>query len=449
MAKPFLSRPRLRFMGLVAVGLRECSIFNQISKRFRSSRLSLGAPASRRRDAGTPRRWPRPLIVAALLFLFAFSPQPSWALEVPLDSTGLGYTNYRFADVPWSIHVVRVPRTNALYEVHSVHASRGALGLDTLSDQLVLANSSTGAPIAAINGDFYQRDRAYAGSPRGLQIVDGELIRDPGSDIGFWIDASGEAHATNVESLFRVTWPDGASMPFGLNGERSSSRAELYTPAIGRSTRTWGGRELVLERAEGSAWLPLRIGKSYSAIIREIRDKGDTPVRPNTLVLSLGTVALRRLPAVTNGAVIRIFTTSDPALHGVRTAIAGGPVLVRNGRAQKPPPVAAETYEYTSMFERHPRAAVGWNQSAFFLVEVDGRQRNLSVGMTLQELGRFLVNLGCQEAMNFDGGGSATLWFDGEVRNSPCERAEREIANSLVITKGRGDPAARSASNRP
>src|SRR4051794_20432125 len=57
------------------------------------------------------------------------------AFEVPLDARGLGYTNYRVADVPWSIHVVQVARSNGLYELHSVHAGNAALGLDTLSDQ--------------------------------------------------------------------------------------------------------------------------------------------------------------------------------------------------------------------------------------------------------------------------------------------------------------------------
>ena len=88
--------------------------------------------------------------------------------------------------------------------------------------------------------------------------------------------------------------------------------------------------------------------------------------------------------------------------------------------------------------ERHPRAAIGWNQNDFFLVEVDGRQRSLSVGMTLEELADFMVDLGCQEALNLDGGGSATLWYNGEVRNSPCDRAEREIANCLVVVKRNG-----------
>jgi exopolysaccharide biosynthesis protein len=55
--------------------------------------------------------------------------------------------------------------------------------------------------------------------------------------------------------------------------------------------------------------------------------------------------------------------------------------------------------------------------------------------MSLDELSDYLVGLGCEQAMNFDGGGSATLWFKGEVRNSPCERAEREISNCLAIIK--------------
>ena len=89
------------------------------------------------------------------------------------------------------------------------------------------------------------------------------------------------------------------------------------------------------------------------------------------------------------------------------------------------------------MLERHPRTAIGWNAGNYFLVEVDGRQENLSVGMTLDELADYMARLGCEEAMNLDGGGSATLWFDGKVRNSPCDGKERPVANSLVFTRKR------------
>lgn len=74
---------------------------------------------------------------------------------------------------------------------------------------------------------------------------------------------------------------------------------------------------------------------------------------------------------------------------------------------------------------------MGWSREFYLLVLVDGRQRR-SVGMTLPELSGVFQRLGCTDAMNLDGGGSATLWYDGKVRNRPCDGGEREIANSLV-----------------
>ena len=82
---------------------------------------------------------------------------------------------------------------------------------------------------------------------------------------------------------------------------------------------------------------------------------------------------------------------------------------------------------------RHPRTAIGWNHDYIFLVEVDGRQADLSVGMTLPELAAYMIKLGCDHAMNLDGGGSATLWARGNVMNSPSEGRERPAANTLVL----------------
>lgn len=397
--------------------------------------LDLNENGLRARSRFDPFNWRhlQSLVLISLALLLATGSSLA-AFQIPLDATGLGYTNFRVADVPWSIHIVQVARTNPVYEIHSVHAANSAVGLETLSEQLGVLSPDLGTPVAAINGDFYQRERAYAGAPRGLQIIDGELISSPGNKIAFWIDANGEAHGSSVTSKFEVTWPDGTASPFRLNAERPSNGVELYTPSVGRSTRTTGGQELILERAEGSAWLPLHIGKTYTAQVKEVREGGDTKVPADALVLSLGTAAARRLAPLKPGATVRISTATEPALHGVRTALSGGPLLVHNGHRQRLEGGIYDRYESSSMFERHPRAAIGWNQDSLFLVEVDGRQR-VSVGMTLDELANFLVVLGCQEGMNCDGGGSATLWFQGEVRNNPCERAEREIANSLVVVK--------------
>jgi exopolysaccharide biosynthesis protein len=84
---------------------------------------------------------------------------------------------------------------------------------------------------------------------------------------------------------------------------------------------------------------------------------------------------------------------------------------------------------------RHPRTAVGWNKECIYMVEVDGRQSDVSVGMTFEELADYMAKIGCDFAMNLDGGGSSTLWFMGHVLNSPSEGRERPAPNALVLMR--------------
>jgi exopolysaccharide biosynthesis protein len=350
---------------------------------------------------------------------------------------GVGLTNHVVPEKSWEVFAVRIPRSSD-FEIHSTHANGAAVGLTTLTEQLRTLSANAGKPVAAVNGDFYQRDRAYAGDPRGLQIVEGKLISAPSGTSSFWVDAAGAPHIGRVESQFNITWPNGATTSFGLNEDRTNaSAAVLFTPAIGASTKTANGAEIVLERDGDSAWLPLRIGEMITARVREVRSSGDTSVSSNTLVLSLGADLAKTVPTISNGAALKISTTTSPDLRGARTALSGGPLLVRGGKALKIDPTGLfdpKSYSARSMTEEHPRSAIGWNEKYFFLVEVDGR-RKTAVGMTLEQLAAYMVKLGCTEAMNLDGGGSATLWCNGAVVNKPADGKERPIANALVVTR--------------
>jgi hypothetical protein len=381
----------------------------------------------------SPVVWPAvPVLVLAWCLAAA---RPCCAAAAAAPDSGLIYTNYRIANPLWSIHLVEVPRSNRHYEIHSMHAGGLALGLSPLSAQVALCQPALGTPAAAINGDFYLREKAYAGAPRGLQIIEGEVLSAPSGGPTFWVDVLGEPHLTNVVSRFQITWPDGTTSPFKLNGERKPNGVELYTSAAGPSTRTVGGREFVLERQAGEPWLPLRMGRTFAARVREVRPAGNSPLASDILVLSLGPAIPDQARELAVGSRLRLSTASVPPLYGVRTAISGGPVLVRAGKRQAIRARPGDPFESSSMIERHPRAAIGWNRQCFFLVEVDGRQRDLSVGMTLDELSRFLLKLGCEDLLNLDGGGSATLWCEGQVRNNPCDGYERPIANSLIILR--------------
>lgn len=354
--------------------------------------------------------------------------------ETAVASGGIGYTNVRVRNVPWSIHVVAMDRDVPGLEVRSAHAMGAAVGLSPLSRHVAFAARPSGVALAAVNGDFYQRDRTFAGDPRGLQIVHGEVISAPTGGVAFWVQTNGAPATGPVQSRFEARWPNGRRTEFGLNCERRSGSIVLYTPSVGPATRTSGGRDLVLEPADGQPWGVLGMGRTYAAKVREVRENGNAPLAAGTLVLSVGPGALRNVADVGVGSLVTVETASEPDLAGVRYAIGGGPVLVRGGQRQKIV-ATGDGYSSSSMFERHPRSAVAWNDRQVFLVQVDGRQRGLSVGMTLEELATWLVKNGCREAMNLDGGGSATLWYDGQIRNSPCDGHERAIANSLVIVR--------------
>lgn len=91
---------------------------------------------------------------------------------------------------------------------------------------------------------------------------------------------------------------------------------------------------------------------------------------------------------------------------------------------------------------RHPRTCVGiTKEGAVILLVVDGRHPN-SAGMNLFELTKIMRWLGCVSVLNFDGGGSSTLWVQRDgVINHPTDNRKwdhegvRKVANILYVKK--------------
>ena len=348
------------------------------------------------------------------------------AIEPPKKARCFVYTNEVIEDMPWSIHIIKIDRERRDFKFCTTLGRGDVLGMGTVSEQIKSLPSECGEPLAAINGDFYEKSEKHEGRPRDLQIRFGEVVSSPAGHACFWVTPDGTPQMTNVASRFRVIWADGKTTPLGLNQVREDDAAVLYTSVFGASTRTTGGIDLILERATNTAWLPLGVGQVYTARVREVRSAGNASLGRDIMVLSLGPKLAARLPATQPGTLLRVAIETWPDLRGVEVAIGGGPALVRNGKLM----------EWSGFIKlRHPRSAIGWNKKHIFLVEVDGRQSNISIGMTFPELAGYMAKLGCEQAMNFDGGGSATLWALGAVRNSPSEGDERPAPNALVLVK--------------
>lgn len=118
--------------------------------------------------------------------------------------------------------------------------------------------------------------------------------------------------------------------------------------------------------------------------------------------------------------------------QGAVQAFEFGPALVRDGEMLELP----ESY-FLSMYEdiREPRTAIGWVEDLHYVfVVADGRRSGWSdKGMTLWELQSILYEEGCQVAYNLDGGGSATLYFNGEVINQPSGGSQRKVSDIVLL----------------
>jgi hypothetical protein len=122
---------------------------------------------------------------------------------------------------------------------------------------------------------------------------------------------------------------------------------------------------------------------------------------------------------------------NEPPEPWVHEAIGGVPQLVIDGL-----PISS----YPSRFcrRRHPRSAVGVSADGRSLIFVvaDGRSER-SAGMTCAELAELMAELGAEQAINLDGGGSSALYVRGRgVINRPSEGAERVVANHLALVHG-------------
>ena len=79
----------------------------------------------------------------------------------------------------------------------------------------------------------------------------------------------------------------------------------------------------------------------------------------------------------------------------------------------------------------NPRTAIGIvSDNHYVFVVSDGRTEE-SEGLSLYELATFMKNLGCKTAYNLDGGGSSTMYFNGNVVNNPTTNGNRINERSI------------------
>jgi hypothetical protein len=112
--------------------------------------------------------------------------------------------------------------------------------------------------------------------------------------------------------------------------------------------------------------------------------------------------------------------------------VAGGRCVVNDGQDVEGFSAAAHQFDSDITAGRYPRAALAVAGERLLTVSCDGRTTD-DVGMTLSELGAALVKLGVTDALNLDGGGSASLVYGGRLRNRPREQHGADLLEGRPI----------------
>lgn len=364
------------------------------------------------------------LFVAILVFSVSVCAAP--VVDLTEEKTlirGVTYKNIKgLYQSGWQdIHIV----TADLNEKHlSLEVLRSSQGESYTQNTLVSAEKN--GSVAAVNADFFSAKRGEAGrgSATGVEIRDGELY-------------SSASVAESMNTVYKLLGENGFhidAFAFDItlnaaNGKQDKIKLiNKYDDLTGivMYTSDWA------EKSVGSVGGIIEVSVDKNGkVLEKVTEQEPIEIPKDGYVLSAHmSYNTFLLDNVQIGDKITIDINSVPDYKKIETAVGGGGVLLCEGIAQT-------AFSHT-ISGKNPRTAIGIDKTGkiITLVVLDGR-RDDARGMTQIELAELMKELGCYNALNFDGGGSSVMVTDvagaQTVMNTPSDGGLRNVANSLAV----------------
>jgi hypothetical protein len=373
----------------------------------------------------------RTLLAAVVLALLAVRPSaqldPQSAKQLAPGATLYHLTDTALVNKEGPISVWLLRLDPAKVDLQLTLANEEIVGTETVGD--IAARHQA---LAAINAGYF----AANGDPSGVMAVDGQLISDtrrPRGAVGITRDASGlKLLFGRLRATARLTLQTGRSSSSvdvdGVDTTRALGKVMLFTPSYNEDTDTAKG---------GLEWV---VSGHPPRVVSGPHREGKTPIPRNGFVLSFGgATAPAALMRLRKGSRVTLTVAYDPvegepeSWPSAQDIVGGAGLLARDGRYLDEWAMEALTKGFPET--RHPRTAIGTaKDGAIWLIAVDGRQPQLSIGMTFAELQVLARRLDLVNALNLDGGGSTTMWVQGTVLNSPSDPAgPRKVSDALLV----------------
>lgn len=123
-------------------------------------------------------------------------------------------------------------------------------------------------------------------------------------------------------------------------------------------------------------------------------------------------------------------------MFSAKTAIGGGPLLIDDGKFRNT--YVEELFNGASGIgpdTDQPRTAIGITSDDKMIAFVcEGRQMTEGVaGLTTADVAEVLLDLGCVEAINLDGGGSSCMLVNGKETIQVSDGSQRAVGSTIMI----------------
>ena len=367
----------------------------------------------------------------------------SSGFTVPVAS-GILYSHFTVGTAagPLNVHHLSVDLSNPTVRVGPGLAHNRLMSDDETVSSMVARSGA----IAGVNADFF--DIHGSGMPLNIVVRDGELLRSPTDRVALAIRRDGGIRIDRFKWTGTVVLAN-TGESHALVGYNAGLPSDGFM--VISAVRGYGApvpepkmRQAVAELMPAGPPLA-RVGPGtdppglYTVKRVWLQQAFHTPFPAGEILLvGRGRAAAKWIQSTLSaGTAVQVNLTTDPDWHELRTAIGGGPILVQGGRLVNDP----HSPSARDRGSRHPMTALGVLRGgrAVILVEVDGRQPHLSVGLTQPQLAAYMQWLGASEAMAFDSGGSATMVVrlpggtHPTVVNSPSDGRERPVADALLF----------------
>lgn len=143
--------------------------------------------------------------------------------------------------------------------------------------------------------------------------------------------------------------------------------------------------------------------------------------------------------AILTDGTFKIFSEDEVSAEeilseGAADVLSFGPGLVIDGEI-----AVTKDEEVGKAMASNPRTAIGVLEDGHYVFVVTDGRTSESTGLTLYQLAEFMESLGCTTAYNLDGGGSSTMYFNGQIVNKPTtggnKISERSVSDIIYIAK--------------